>query len=158
MKLFPAAQSFSLHFFTIFHDNLQSDTIYSLTPFTVRHNLQSDTRGVHGRPGRPLIYTPAAACPLQVCNYSHFIHTFTHRISFLPPLSHNNSSLSLLQPLSNAFDSSSIYQYRLFLPLATSFFTPSPSLPHRLTSHFHTLHLNLLFYQYHFLLALIPEV
>ena len=26
--------------------------------FTVRHHLQSDTRGVHGRPGRPLIYAP----------------------------------------------------------------------------------------------------
>ena len=31
---------------------------YFSWPFTVRHHLQSDTRGVHGRPGRPLIYAP----------------------------------------------------------------------------------------------------
>ena len=27
--------------------------------FTVRHHLQSNTRGVHGCPGRPLIYAPS---------------------------------------------------------------------------------------------------
>ena len=41
-------------------------TIYSLTPFTVRHHLQSDTRGIHGRPRRPLIYAPVQHhCSIQ---------------------------------------------------------------------------------------------
>ena len=64
MKLFLVVQSFFIKFCLFWlHDSyffFNFCPIFAIFswPFTVGHHLQSDTRGVHARPGRPLIYAP----------------------------------------------------------------------------------------------------
>ena len=63
MKLLRGALSFLLQFLYFYPYHFLFFLFFALIfaifdDHLVRHHLQSDTRCVHGRPGRPLIYAP----------------------------------------------------------------------------------------------------